>query len=98
MPWSALGVFELAGWSLRHLRDNVPQIVMLVARTLPLLLILVVFLLFASELWQASHEIGAVDLVAIMVLLVIVGGVLVVTQAREEIRHIERRGPSPDWP
>ncbi len=94
----SLGVFELAGWSLRHLRDNVPHIALLVARTLPLLLILVVFLLFASELWQASHQIGAVDLAAIMFLFVIVGGVLVVTQAREEIRLIERRGPSPDWP
>ena len=93
----SLGVLELAVWSLRHLRENVPQIAMLVARTLPMLLILVVFLLFASELWQASHEIGAVDLLAIMVLLVVVGGVLVVTQAREEIRHIEQRGPSSDW-
>ncbi len=52
----SLGVFELAGWSLRHLRDNVSHIALLVARTLPLLLILVVFLLFASELWQASHR------------------------------------------
>ncbi len=92
----SLGVLELAIWSLRHLRENVPQIAMLVARTLPMLLILVVFLLFASELWQASHEIGGVDLLAIMVLLVVVGGVLVVTQAREEIRQIEQRGPSSD--
>ena len=88
----SLGVLELAVWSLRHLLENVPQILMLVARTLPLLLILVVFLLFANELWQVSHEIG--------------GGrsywrswfcwwssaaYLVVTQAREEIRHIEHR-------
>jgi hypothetical protein len=93
----SLGVFELAGWSLRHLLENVPQIIMLVARTLPLLLILVVFLLFASELWQASHEIGAVDLVAITTLLVIVAAVLVDTQSREEIRLIERRGPASTW-
>ena len=93
----ALGVFELAGWSIRHLLENVPQIMMLVARTLPLLLILVIFLLFANELWQVSHEIGVVDLVAIMTLLVIVAGVLVDTQSREEIRLIERRGPAPNW-
>jgi hypothetical protein len=94
----ALGVFELAGWSLRHLLENVPQIITLVARTLPLLLILVVFLLFASELWQVSHEIGVVDLVAIIILLVIVAGVLVDTKSREEIRLIERRGPGSTWP
>jgi hypothetical protein len=93
----ALGVVELAGWSLRHLYENVPQIARLVARNLPLLLILVVFLLFTSELWQTSHEIGSVDLVAIMTLLVIVAGVLVDTQSREEIRLIERRGPGPTW-
>jgi hypothetical protein len=93
----SLGVFELAGWSLRHLRDNVAHIALLVARTLPMLLILVVFLLFASELWQVSHEIGAVDLAAIMVLLVVVAGVLVVTQAREEIRQFEQRRPVSTW-
>jgi hypothetical protein len=93
----ALGVIELAGWSLRHLYESVLHVAMLVARTLPMLLILVVFLLFASELWQTSHEIGAVDLVAIMVLLVVVGGVLVVTQAREDIRRIEEGGPPSNW-
>jgi hypothetical protein len=93
----SLGVFELAGWSLRHLRDNVPHIALLVARTLPLLLILVVFLLFASELWEASHEIGGADLLAIMILLVVVGAVLVVAQAREEIRQFEQRRPVSTW-
>ncbi len=93
----SLGVFELAGWSLRHLLENVPQILMLVARTLPLLLILVVFLLFANELWQVSHEVGVIDLVAIMSLLVIVAGVLVDSQSREEIRLIEERGPTASW-
>ena len=93
----SLGVFELARWSLRHLRDNVAHIALLVARTLPMLLILVVFLLFASELWEASHEIGGADLVAIMILLVVVGAVLVVAQAREEIRQFEQRRPVSTW-
>ena len=88
----ALGVPELIGWGLRYLRDNLPHIATLVARTLPLLLILVVFLLFAAELWQVAHALGVGDLVAVMVLLAIVGGVLVVTKAREEIRAIEERG------
>jgi hypothetical protein len=88
----ALGIPELTGWGLRHLRENLPHIATLVARTLPLLLILVVFLLFAAELWQAAQALGAGDLVAVTVLLAIVGSVFVVTQAREEIRMIEDRG------
>ena len=54
----ALGIPELTGWGLRHLRENLPHIAMLVARTLPLLLILVVFLLFAAELWQRRTRSG----------------------------------------
>jgi hypothetical protein len=85
----ALGIPELTGWGLRHLRENLPHIATLVARTLPLLLILVVFLLFAAEMWQAAQALGVGDLVAVTVLLAIVGSVFVVTQAREEIRMIE---------
>jgi hypothetical protein len=93
----ALGLPELIGWALRHLRENLPHIATLVARTLPLLLILVVFLLFAAELWQAAQALGVGDLVAVMALLAIVGGVLVVTQARAEIRVIEERGCDRAW-
>lgn len=87
----ALGIPELTGWGLRHLRENLPHIATLVARTLPLLLILVVFLLFAAEMWQAAQALGLGDLVAVTILLAIVGSVFVVTQAREEIRMIEDR-------
>jgi hypothetical protein len=93
----ALGIPELTSWGLRHLRENLPHIATLVARTLPLLLILVVFLLFAAELWQAARALGVADLVAVMVLLAIVAGVLVVTQAREEIRVIEERSGEGPW-
>lgn len=90
----ALGVPELSGWGLRYLRETLPSIATLVARTLPLLLILVVFLLFAAELWQVAHALGVGDVVVVMALLAAVGGVLVVTQASEEIRAIEERGPT----
>jgi hypothetical protein len=88
----SLGIPELTGWGLRHLRENLPHIATLVARALPLLLILVVFLLFAAELWQVAHALVMWDVAAAMVLLATVGGVLVVTHARGEIRAIEERG------
>jgi len=64
----------------------------LVARTLPLLLILVVFLLFAAELWQAAHALGLGDVVAVTVVLAIAGSVFVVTVAHQQIRGIEAHG------
>lgn len=83
------GLSELAGWAVGHLRAQLGQISTLVARTLPILLILVVFLLFASELWQASHTLGAADLLAILVLLLAVATLLIVTRARSEMAAIE---------
>jgi hypothetical protein len=88
------GLLEIAGWALRHLRAQLGQISTLVARTLPVLLILVVFLLFASELWQAAHTLGGADLAAVIALLLFVATVLVVTRARDEIASLEA---SRDW-
>ena len=83
------GLLEIGWWALGHLRAQLTQISTLVARTLPVLLILVVFLLFASELWQAAHTLGGADLVAIIVLLLLVASLLVVTRARDEIGRLE---------
>jgi hypothetical protein len=88
------GLLEIAGWAFRHLRAQLSEISTLVARTLPVLLILVVFLLFASELWQAAHTLGGGDLAAVIALLLVVATVLVVTRARDEIRTIEEER---DW-
>jgi hypothetical protein len=83
------GLLEIGWWALGHLRTQLTQILTLLARTLPVLLILVVFLLFASELWQAAHMLGGADLVAIIVLLLSVASLLVVTRARAEIGRLE---------
>ncbi len=88
---TGFGLLELGGWALGHLRAQLGQIATLVSRTLPVLLILVVFLLFASELWQAAHTLGGADLLAVLALLLAVATILVVTQARSEIGDIEAR-------
>jgi hypothetical protein len=87
---TGFGLLELALWAVRHLRAQLGQIATLVSRTLPVLLILVVFLIFASELWQAASTLGGADLAAVIALLMAVATVLVVTRAREEIATIER--------
>jgi hypothetical protein len=87
--FAAFGLFELGIWAVRHLRAQLSQIATLVSRTMPVLLILVVFLLFASELWQAAHTLGGADLAAVLALLLLVATILVVTSARTEIGAIE---------
>ena len=86
---TGFGLLELAGWAIGYLRAELSQIVTLVSRTLPVLLILVVFLLFASELWQAAHTLGGADLAAVIGLLLLVATILCVNRGRNEIGAIE---------
>lgn len=88
---TGFGLLEIAFWALRHLRAQLSQISRLVAGTLPILLILVVFLLFASELWQAASTLGGADLAAVIGLFLAVATLLVVTRAGEEVRLVETR-------
>jgi hypothetical protein len=70
---------------------EVTHIVELLARTLPVLLILVVFLLFAAELWEAAHAMSWVELALVLVLLLFVAALLVIISFRGELHAIEAR-------
>lgn len=89
------GMLDIAGWALGRLRDQLVHIATLLSRTLPLLLILVVFLMFAAEIWEAAHLLHAGELAAVIGLLVFVGAVLVLTTFSPEVRRLE---DTPDWP
>jgi hypothetical protein len=88
------GLLEIASWAGSRLRLQIGQIARLVASTLPLLLILVVFLLFSAEIWEAAHVLNTVELAAVLVLLLIVGVLLIVTKLRPELRKMETQT---DW-
>ena len=83
------GLLDIAGWAFGQLRDQLVHIATLVSRTLPLLLILVVFLMFSAELWEAAHALHAWELAAVLGLLLLVASVLVVTTFRPEVRRLE---------
>ena len=83
------GLLDIAGWAFGQLRDQLVHIATLVSRTLPLLLILVVFLMFSAELWEAAHALHAWELVAVLGLLLVVGSILVVTTFRPEVGRLE---------
>jgi hypothetical protein len=83
------GLLDIAGWAFGQLQDQLVHIATLLSRTLPLLLILVVFLMFSAELWEAAHALHAWELVAVLALLLIVGSILIVTTFRPEVRRLE---------
>jgi hypothetical protein len=88
------GLLDIAGWAADRLREQLVQIATLLSRTLPLLLILVVFLMFAAELWEAAHALSAGELAAVLALLVLVGSLLIVSTFRPEVRRLEAER---DW-
>ena len=85
----AFGLIEIALWAVGRLRDHLLHIVTLLARTLPVLLILVVFLMFSAEIWEAAHALGGAELAAVLILLLLIAVMLVVTTFRPEIRRLE---------
>ena len=88
------GLIEVAMWALGRLRSQFAGIIGLIATTLPGLLILVAFLLFAAELWEAAHALSAGELAAVITLLLAIATLLVVTTFRAELARMEART---DW-
>lgn len=88
------GLGEVAIWALGRLWSQFSGIIGLIATTLPLLLILVAFLLFAAELWEAAHALRAGELAMVIGLLIVIGILLVVTTFREDLARLEART---DW-
>jgi hypothetical protein len=88
------GLVELAIWALGRVRSQFAGIIGLLATTLPVLLILVAFLLFASEIWEAANALRGVELVAVLGLLVLIGALLVVTTFSARLASMEE---TLDW-
>ncbi len=83
------GIVEIGAWAFERLLVEVTHLVGLAARTLPLLLILVVFLLFGSEIWQVAHAMTSVELGVVLLLLFLLATVVVVTAFRRELSRLE---------
>jgi hypothetical protein len=85
------GMIEIGAWAIERLWVQVTHIVELVARTLPVLLILVIFLLFAAELWEAAHVMSWAELGLVLLLLLVVALLLVVISFRGQLIALETR-------
>ena len=85
------GLIEIGAWAFERLWVQVTHVVELLARTLPVLLILVVFLLFAAEMWEAAHAMSWLELGLVLLLLLVVAALLVVITFARELRRLEAR-------
>lgn len=84
------GLIEIGAWAVERLWLEVTHIVELVARTLPVLLILVVFLLFATEIWEVAHAMSWLELGLVLLLLLVMATLLIVISFRRELVRIEK--------
>lgn len=86
-----LGLGAIALWGLRRLLHEASRIVALLAATLPVLLILVLFLIFAAELWEAVHLLDVGETLAVVALVSVVAATLVFTAVRTELHEMAAR-------
>ena len=88
-----IGLVEIGLWSLDHFRGELIRVVGLLSRTLPILLILVLFLMFSSEIWEAANSLDGIELGAILLLITSIAVVLILTGVRSELTG----APATDW-
>ena len=83
------GLIEIGRWAFERLWLQLVHLVELVARTLPLLVILVVFLLFGAEIWQVAHAMNASELALVLLFLLFMAALFGVTAFRRELGRLE---------
>lgn len=82
------GIIEIGVWAFERLWLQLVHLVELVARTLPLLVILVVFLLFGAEIWQVAHAMNAGELALVLIFLLLMASLFVVTAFHREFSRL----------
>ena len=84
------GLIEIGMWAFERFWLQLTHLVELVARTLPVLVILVVFLLFGAEIWQVAHATNVGELALVLGFLLLMASVFVVSAFRHELTQLER--------
>ena len=90
------GVVWILLWSVGWMTSQVAHLLALAARTLPLILILVIFLLFSSELWEAAVVADAFEILAVVGVAVLIAVGFLGTRVAEDVRALEATRPDAD--
>ncbi len=84
------GLIEIGMWAFERLWLQLTHLVGLVARTLPVLVILVVFLLFGTEIWQVAHATNVSELALLLAFLLLMASIFGATAFRGELARLEQ--------
>ena len=80
----------LTAWALRWTFDQLGDVVQLVTRVLPLMLLVVTFLYMSPGVWQAMGSSTGWTVAAALLVLTAVGVLFIVTRARRELAKVDQ--------
>ena len=87
---TSYAVLPTVRWALGQAVEQVGNLVNLVVRSLPLLLLFSMFLFFNAELWKITDDLPRVLLVSALVLLVVIGSAFVAFRVPRELADVAR--------
>lgn len=89
-----LGLLEIAWWGVRRLWSELGRIVSLFSTTLPVLLILVLFLLFSGEIWESAAMLATIELWVALALVWVVAVLLIVNAVGSDLDTLDTSDPA----
>lgn len=89
---TAYGVVPMFRWGVREVGVQLRGIVVLLARSLPLLLLFATFLFLNAEMWQVAHDLTAPYFVLVIAMVLVPALLFVALRSPAEIRSLHRFG------
>jgi len=90
------GLLWILAWSVGWLVSQMPHLIGLAARTLPLVLILVIFLLFTSEIWEAAAQASVIEVVAVVAIAALIGFAFLGSRVPSDLESLESASKAED--
>jgi hypothetical protein len=87
---TSFGLIPMTRWAIGQMLRMFADVTTLFARSLPLLLLLTIFMFFNAELWKIADDIPTVLFVSALVVLVAVGTVFIVLRFPRELDVLSR--------
>jgi hypothetical protein len=100
LVWGVVGfgLLSIVRWAGARLLTQLVATIPLAVRAVPLLLLFNVVLFLTTEVWQVFADMRVASLIAIVVLLVVIGGSFVAARLPREVAALERELGSGDAP